>query len=445
MRFCVENVVDLLAATNAPTLNPAVLKATLDTGGQNFVAGASHFVRDMRRPPRIPSMVDESEFEVGENLATTPGAVVLRTPMFELLQYEPQTTKVRQVPVLFVPPMINKYYVVDLAPGRSMVEHLVKAGQQVFAISWKNPGAEASDWSFDSYAGAVIEAMDAVEAISQSDRTQLMGLCAGGIVLSAVEAHLSATGQAERIAGLSLGVCAIDNEHAGTAGSMIDPAVAAMAIADSARRGYLSGRSLAGVFAWLRPNDLIWNYWINNYLLGKEPPAFDVLYWNADTTNLPAALHRDFVELSLENSLVEPGKLEALGTPIDLSQVTTDTYLVAGIADHITPWQNCYRSTQLLGSEPRFVLSTSGHIAAMVNPPGNEKASYQVNDRGNPADAEEWLEGAAKLRGTWWSDWLEWLSERFGDEKPAPRKLGARGYKQLDPAPGKYVLAEAGD
>src|SRR3954451_9316214 len=249
MSFAVENVVDLLAPTNAPALNPAVLKATLDTGGQNFVAGASHFVRDMRRPPRIPSMVDETEFQVGENIATTPGAVVLRTPMFELLQYEPQTTKVREVPVLFVPPMINKYYVVDLAPRRSMVEHLVGSGQQVFAISWKNPGAEASEWSFDSYAGAVIEAMDAVEVISQSDRTQLMGLCAGGIVLSAVAAHLTARRQAKRIAGLSLGVCAIDNEHAGTAGSMLDPAVAARAIADSARRGYLSGHSLAGVFA----------------------------------------------------------------------------------------------------------------------------------------------------------------------------------------------------
>ena len=443
MRFAVENVVDLLAPTNAPALNPAVLKATLDTGGQNFVKGASHFVRDMRRPPRIPSMVDESEFEVGGNIALTPGAVVLRTPVFELIQYEPQTPRVREVPVLFVPPMINKYYVTDLAPDRSMIEYLVKNGQQVFTISWKNPGAEAADWSLETYAQAVVDALDAVEAIAQSKSTQLMGLCAGGITLSAVAAHLSQSGQGDRIAGLSLAVCAIDNEHAGMAGAMIDPGVAAMAISDSARRGYLSGRSLAGVFAWLRPNDLIWNYWVNNYLLGKEPPAFDILYWNADATNMPAALHRDFVELSLDNSLVEPGGIELLGTEIDLGKIEADSYIVAAIADHIVPWKNAYSTTHLLGSEPRFVLSTSGHIAAMVNPPGNEKSSYRVNDK-NPADADEWLQEASQTPGTWWDDWVEWLAARTGDEKDAPKKLGrGQKHKPLDPAPGTYVRERA--
>jgi polyhydroxyalkanoate synthase len=223
------------------------------------------------------------------------------------------------------------------------------------------------------------------------------------------------------------------------AGAMIDPAVAAAAISDSARRGYLSGRSLAGVFAWLRPNDLIWNYWVNNYLLGKEPPAFDILYWNADTTNMPAALHRDFVELSLDNSLVEPGGIELLGTEIDLSKIEADSYVVAAIADHIIPWQNAYSTTRLLGSEPRFVLSTSGHIAAMVNPPGNEKASYRVNEK-NPDDADEWLKEASQTPGTWWDDWVEWLSTRSGDEKDAPKKLGrGQKHKPLDPAPGTYV------
>jgi polyhydroxyalkanoate synthase len=445
VRFAWENLVDLVAPSNFPPTNPAVWKATIDSGGGNFVKGLRHLASDMSSPPRIPSMVDKSAFEVGKDVAATEGAVVHRTEVFELLQYQPQTDKVRELPLLVVPPMINKYYVTDMAPGRSMVEYLVKGGQQVLAISWRNPDERFSDWDLDTYVGAVIEAIEAAEKITRSEQVHTLGLCAGGITLSTAVAHLAAKGEQDRVAGMTLGVCVLDNENAGTMGALSERRLAELAMADSARRGYLDGRQLAGVFAWLRPNDLIWNYWINNYLLGKEPPAFDVLYWNADTTNLPAALHRDFVELSLENSLVEPGKLEALGTPIDLSKITTDTYLVAGIADHITPWQNCYRSTQLLGSEPRFVLSTSGHIAAMVNPPGNEKASYQVNDRGNPADAEEWLEGAAKLRGTWWSDWLEWLGERSGDEKPAPRKLGARGYKQLDPAPGKYVLAEAGD
>jgi polyhydroxyalkanoate synthase subunit PhaC len=441
VRFAAENIVDAIAPTNHPLGNPTVLKAVVDTGGLNFVRGLKHFASDMSSRPRIPSMVDRSSFQVGENLAATPGAVVVRTEVFELIQYQPQTSEVRQRPLLVVPPMINKYYVTDLAPDRSMIEFLVRGGQQVFALSWRNPDEHQAGWNLDTYVGAVLEALEAAQAISGSDQAHALGLCAGGIVLATAAAHLAARGESDQLAGLTLGVCVLDNARAGTTSAFLDRRVASLALADSARRGYLDGRSLAGVFAWLRPNDLIWNYWINNYLLGKDPPAFDVLYWNADTTNLPAALHRDFIQLSLENSLVHPGQLKALATPIDLSKITTDTYLVAGVSDHITPWENCYRSTQLLGSNPRFVLSTSGHIAAMVNPPGNEKASYQTNDE-NPPSAEEWLGKAAKLRGTWWADWLQWLSERSGADTAAPRQLGGAGFEPLDPAPGTYVLAE---
>jgi polyhydroxyalkanoate synthase len=296
--------------------------------------------------------------------------------------------------------MINKYYVADLAPDRSMVEYLVGAEQQVFAISWRNPDARHADWGLDAYAGAVLEALDAVQAITRSRSTHTLGLCAGGITLACAVAHLAATGRQDRIAGLTLGVCVIDNAEAGTAAALVDRNVAELALAESYRRGYLDGRALAGVFAWLRPNDLVWNYWINNYLLGKDPPAFDILYWNADTTNMPAALHRDFLEIALDNALVRPGERTVLGTPVDLSAIEADSYLVAGIADHITPWESGYRTTQLLGSEPRFVLSTSGHIAAMVNPPGNERAGYQTAD-GNPPDPQEWLAAATKHRGTW--------------------------------------------
>jgi len=230
----------------------------------------------------------------------------------------------------------------------------------------------------------------------------------------------------------------IDNAQAGTAAALVDRNLAAMALADSYRRGYLDGRSLAGVFAWLRPNDLIWNYWVSNYLLGHDPPAFDILFWNDDTTNMPAALHRDFLEVALTNSLARPGEQVVLGTPVDLSAIEVDTYLVAGIADHITPWESCYRTTQLLGSEPRFVLSTSGHIAAMVNPPGNERARYQTA-AGNPRDPHDWLAAAATHRGTWWDDWTRWLAERSGSERPAPRSAGARGHAPQGPAPGTYV------
>ncbi len=440
LRFAAENVLDALAPTNFPATNPTVLKATIDSGGQNFVKGTRKFVEDMARPPRVPTMVDTSKFEVGTDLAVTQGVVVFRTPVFELIQYAPHTEEVREVPLVVVPPMINKYYVTDLAPGRSMIEHALGAGQQVFAISWCNPGAERADWNLETYVTAVLEAFDATEAITGCDQAHAIGLCAGGIVLSAAVAHLAARSEQERIAGLTLGVCVLDNHHAGTVSSFADRRAAALAVAESARKGYLSGRALAGVFAWLRPTDLVWNYWVNNYLLGKDPPAFDILFWNADTTNMPAGLHRDFIGMSLDNTLTRPGALEVLDTPIDLGAITVDSYVIAGIADHISPWQNCYRTTQLLGGEPRFVLSTSGHIAAMVNPPGNEKASFQVAEQ-NPADAEEWLASASKKRGTWWDDWVAWLGERSGDERPAPKALGGDGdYVPREDAPGTYVF-----
>jgi polyhydroxyalkanoate synthase subunit PhaC len=347
---------------------------------------------------------------------------------------------VRETPLLLVPPMINKFYIADVAPGRSMLEYFVGAGQQCFTISWRNPDERHAEWGLDDYVSSVIEALEAVEAITGSSKSHVLGLCAGGITASCAVGHLAAIGELERIAGLTLGVCVLDNENAGTIGALVDNPTAAASVAESQRKGYLDGRALAGVFAWLRPNDLVWNYWVNNYLLGKDPPAFDVLYWNGDSTNLPAGLHRDFMELSLANDLVRPGEREVLGTPIDLSQITVDSYQVAGIADHITPWQSNYRSTQLLGSEPRFVLSTSGHIASLVNPPGNEKASYQVNEE-NPPEAETWLREATQHKGTWWDDYVAWLGERSGAEKPARKRLGGKGYKPLDPAPGTYVLA----
>src|SRR3954468_10737958 len=263
MRFAVDNLLDALAPTNFPQLNPAVYKATLDSGGRNFVAGARHLAADMASSPRIPSMVDKNAFTVGEDLAVTPGEVVLRTDVFELIQYQPQTKKVRDRPLLVVPPMINKYYVTDLAPGRSMIEHLVGNGQQVFAISWRNPDERAADWGLDVYASAVLEALGTVEEISGADKAHAVGLCAGVIVLSCAAAHLAATGEQDRLAGLTLAVCVLDQSKAGMAGALVDEGTAAVAIADSARRGYLDGRALAGVFAWLRPNDLIWNYWVN--------------------------------------------------------------------------------------------------------------------------------------------------------------------------------------
>jgi polyhydroxyalkanoate synthase len=384
-------------------------------------------------------MVDRSSFEVGRNIAVTPGSVVLRTEVLELIQYRPQTERVREVPLLIVPPTINKYYALDLAPGRSMAEYLVQGGQQVFVISWRNPDARHAAWGLDTYIQEILGALDAVQRMSDTGRAVMMGACAGGIIAAVAAAHLAATGQRDRLAALALLVTVLDTAQAGTAGALADRRLAAAAKAMSARRGYLDGRALAEVFAWLRPGDLVWNYWVNNYLLGKKPPAFDVLFWNADTTRMSARLHADFVDLAMENKLATPGGLTVLGTAVDLSQVGADAYLVAGIADHITPWQNCYRSTRLLGGTSRFILSTSGHIAALVNPPGNPKARFQVNKH-NPAGPADWLKTAQTEQGSWWPDMLAWLGDRCGADKPAPEELGGGGLRPLVEAPGTYVF-----
>ena len=438
IRFTVENLVEALAPSNLPLLNPAAAKAVIDTAGANIVRGTGQFVRDMAAAPRVPQMVDTSAFEVGRNIAVTPGAVVLRTEVFELIQYLPRTETVRQVPLLIVPPTINKYYALDLAENRSLVQFLVGEGQQVFVMSWRNPDVRHADWGFDTYVGAILEALDAVQRVSDEPQAALAGICSGGILASMAAAYLAATGKQERLAAFGLAVTVLDSVRAGTASALVSRRTAAAAKAVSRRRGYLDGRTLAEVFAWLRPRDLIWNYWVNNYLLGRTPPAFDILFWNSDTTRMSAALHRDFVDMAMDNLLVEPGSVTVLGVPVDLNRITVDTYVVAGIADHLTPWENCYRTTQLVGGSARFVLSTSGHIAALVNPPGNPKAAYQVN-KDNPEDPAEWLHGAESVAGTWWSDWSAWLADRCGQQVAAPTRLGSEGLFPLTDAPGTYV------
>ena len=440
-RFAAGNVLDALAPTNFPWSNPAVLKAIVDEGGGNLVRGAKRFATDFSSPPRLPQSVDTSQFEVGGNLAVTPGSVVLRTDVFELIQYKPATEQVHEVPLLFIPPTINKYYILDLAPGRSVVEYLVAQGMQVFLVSWRNPDESHAHFDLDTYASAVLEARDAVAAITKSPAVNLNAACSGGIITAGALGHLAADGSLGDIASLTLFVAALDSARAGTAAAFTSRDVAAAAVAESARRGYVDGQALAGVFAWLRPNDLVWNYVVNNYLLGKAPPAFDVLYWNQDTVRLAAGLHRDFVRLALDNTLARPGDLSVLGSPVDLGAVDVDSYIVAGLNDHIVPWENAYRSTQLLGGRSRFVLSTSGHIQAMVNPPApDSRSSYRVAEE-HPEDPQAFLETAPKVPGSWWPDYAEWLAARSGELKPAPKRLGGRGHRALGKAPGTYVFA----
>ena len=439
LKFLLANLIAAAAPSNNPLLSPAAWKALVDSGGGSAVRGVRALASDLAAPPRVPSMVAADAFEVGRDLAVTPGAVVYACEQFELIQYQPATPSVYRYPLLIVPPMINKYYIVDLAPGRSLAEFLVGQGHQVFVVSWRNPDARHRDWGLDTYGGAIVAALDAVRAIGGAAKASVLALCSGGIAAAMVAAHLSAAGRLGELASLGLGVAVLDQAQAGTAAAIIDETAATAATAISGARGYLDGRALAEVFAWLRPDDLIWNYWVNNYLQGRPPPAFDILSWNADTTRLPAALHRDFVKLALANALTAAEAATMLGSPVDLSKVDVDAYVIAGTADHLCPWQSCYRTTQLLGGPVTFVLSTSGHIAAMVNPPGNPKAAFRTGPAPNPADPGEFLAAAQTVPGSWWPHYSTWLTGRSGGQKKSPAQLGRKGYPVRGAAPGTYV------
>ena len=440
--FVVRNLVDAAAPSNNPLISPEAWKAVIDSGGLSVSRGLRALASDMAASPRVPSMVAPDAFEVGRDLAVSPGAVVRRTEICELIQYKPATAKVHQYPVLIVPPTINKFYITDLAPGRSMVEYLVAQGHQVFVISWRNPDARHYDWGLDAYGQAIVESLDAARAVCGAAKANVCALCSGGIITSMVTAHLRDAGQLGQLASLFLGVTVLVQGHDGTVPALADDRTARLAVAASRTRGYLDGRSLAEVFAWLRPNDLIWSYWVNNYLRAQKPPPFDILYWNADTTRMPAALHRDFISVIMGGALAKGDAATMLGSPVDLSAVDVDAYVLAGAADHLCPWQSCYRSAQLLGGDTRFVLSTSGHIASMVNPPGNPKARFQaaVDPLDGLIGPADWLATARTVAGSWWPDYSTWLAERGGGAKDAPDDLGAAGFTPLDPAPGRYVF-----
>jgi polyhydroxyalkanoate synthase len=390
MRFVVDNLVQVLAPSNNPATSPVFWKAVVDSGGGNILRGARHLAADLATPPRIPSMVEPDAFEVGADLAVTPGAVVLRTPVFELLQYQPQTPKVHRVPLLIVPPTINKHYILDLAPGRSLVEYLIGSGQQVFVISWRNPDARHRHWDADTYGQAILQAQAATQRICRADRSLLLGLCSGGILAAMALAHLAATGRQHRVAGFSLAVSVLDQARAGMASAALDEGTAQAAIAASAARGFLDGRALAEVFAWLRPGDLIWSYWVNNYLQGRTPPAFDILFWNADTTKMPAGLHRDFVRLAIDNALTHPGTASMLGSPVDLAKVDIDAYVVAGIADHLCP------GSPAIGA-PSCSAAARGSCcpAAATSPPWSTR-------RATSGPASRWRRTPRRTRPTGW-------------------------------------------
>ncbi|WP_434602580.1 class II poly(R)-hydroxyalkanoic acid synthase [Pseudomonas sp. Z4-7] len=419
-------------------LNPLAIKELFNSGGSSLIRGISHLVDDLLHNDGLPRQVTPHAFEVGKTLASTPGAVVFRNELLELIQYKPMSEKQYATPLLIVPPQINKFYIFDLSPSNSFVQYALKNGLQVFIISWRNPDVRHREWGLSSYVEATEEAMNVCRTITGAREVNLMGACAGGMTIAALQGHLQAKRQLRRVASATYLVSLLDSEVESPATLFIDEQTLEAAKRRSYQKGILDGRDMARVFAWMRPNDLIWTYFVNNYLLGKEPPAFDILYWNNDCTRLPAAYHGDLLDFFKHNPLTRPGALEVCGTPIDLQKVTVDSFSVAGINDHITPWDAVYRSTLLLGGERRFVLSNSGHVQSILNPPGNPKANYIENPKLS-SDPRAWYYDAKHIEGSWWTQWLGWIQERSGAQHETLMTLGNAKYPALEAAPGNYV------
>ena len=438
-QFLFTLISDAVAPSNS-LLNPLAVKELFNTGGQSLLRGASHLLDDLRHNDGLPRQVDERAFEVGGNLAATAGAVVFRNELLELIQYKPMSEQQYARPLLVVPPQINKFYIFDLSPTNSFVQYMLKNGLQVFMVSWRNPDPRHREWGLSSYVQALEEALNACRSISGSRDLNLMGACAGGLTMAALQGHLQAKKQLRKVRSATYLVSMLDSQFDSPASLFADEQTIEASKRRSYQRGVLDGGEVARIFAWMRPNDLIWNYWVNNYLMGKKPPAFDILYWNADSTRLPAAYHGELLDFFKLNPLTFPEGLEVCGTPIDLKQVDLDSFTVAGSNDHITPWDAVYRSALLLGGDRRFLLANSGHIQSIINPPGNPKAYYLENPKLS-SDPRAWFHDAQRRDGSWWPLWQEWITQRSGTLKPQRTELGNATYPPLGPAPGNYVMA----
>ena len=440
-RFASELAIAAVSPGNLLFTNPAGLKRAFDTAGASVVRGAGNFLHDLRHNGGLPSTVDREPLQVGRDLACSPGSVVERDDMAELIQYQPSTPTVRARPLLIVPPPIGRYYFLDLRPGRSFVEFAQRGGYQVFMMSWRNPGPAQGNWGLDEYAARVSQAIDAVLEITGQPDTNLMGFCAGGIISTTLLNHLAAAGD-ERVRSMSYGVTLLDFAERAPLAAFQNRRLLDLARRRSSKSGVITSRQLGAAFALMRPNDLVFNYVINNYVLGDKPPAFDILAWNADGTNLPARLHAQFLDIFRHNSLVTGEDLSVLNTPTNLARVTIPTFVTGALTDHLTPWKGCFRTTQILGGEATFVLSYSGHIASLVNPPGNPKAHYWTS--GPPgADPDEWFAAAQRHQGSWWEAWADWLDSYAGDQVTTTNTSGSALHPALDAAPGRYVRARA--
>jgi polyhydroxyalkanoate synthase len=443
--FFTRQYIDALAPSNFALTNPEVFRETVASGGQNLVRGLNNLLDDIERGNgqlRI-SMTDTKAFELGVNIATTPGKVVFQNDLMQLLQYEPTTAKVWKRPLLIIPPWINKYYILDLREKNSFVRWAVGEGMTVFVISWVNPDARLAHKDFEDYLlEGPLAALDAIEQATGEADTNVIGYCLGGTLLAAALRYLAAKKKQKRIASATFMTALIDFTEAGELEVFIDENQVASLEKKMRERGYLEGSEMGNTFNLLRANDLIWSFVINNYLLGRDPFPFDLLHWNCDSTRMPAQMHSYYLRnMYMRNKLREPGGLTLSGVPIDLSKVSLPTYFVSAVEDHIAPWKTTFAGPGLIRGGARFVLSGSGHIAGMINPPAANKYGYWTNDA-SAASADEWFAGAEQHDGSWWNDWREWIAPFLGREVP-PRVPGRGKLRVIEAAPGSYARLRA--
>ncbi len=447
VKFAVSQFVDAASPSNYLALNPKAQQTLLESGGESLKAGLANLLQDLQKGKISQS--DETAFEVGRNVATSEGQVVFENALFQLIQYKPLTAKVRARPFLFVPPSINKFYILDLQPDNSMVRYAVEQGNTVFLMSWKNPHAPEKNLTWDDYLEqGAIEAIHVVQELSGAKQINVLGFCVGGTILAAALAVMYARGE-DPVASVTMMTALLDFEDAGVLELFIDEAHVRMREQQLGKGGLMPGKDLANTFSSLRANDLVWNYVVSNYLEGKQPPAFDLLYWNGDSTNLPGPMYTWYLRnMYLENNLRVPNRLKCCGEPVDLGRIKVPTYVFSALEDHIVPWKAGYASARLIPGDKshgvKFVLGASGHIAGSINPPSKNRRSYWVAPPGPlPANSEAWLHNATEKPGSWWTDWNAWLAQFGGGEKAAPKSYGSAKYKAIEPAPGRYVKEKA--
>lgn len=441
LRFYAQQFIDSMSPTNFAATNPEVFKLALETGGESLKHGFENLLADMGKGGLTTT--DESAFEVGVNVAVSEGAVIFENELFQLIQYAPLTDEVTTRPLVIVPPCINKFYILDLQPENSFVRFATEQGQTVFLISWRNPDADCGHLTWDDYIEqGVIKAISVAREVTGADRVNTLGWCVGGTILSSALAVLRGRGD-ESVSSLTLLTTMLDFGNPGDLGVFIDEQGVRAREETIGRGGIYPGAKLGFVFQTLRPNDLIWPNVVNHYLKGKSPEAFDLLYWNGDSTNLPGPMYAWYLRnMYLENNLVVPDKLTLCGTPVDLGKIDIPGYILATREDHIVPWQGAYRTTQLLGGSSQFVLGASGHIAGVINPAAKNKRSYWTGGQQGD-DPEQWLASASEVPGSWWSHWIEWLTPMAGEKVAARRQPGSKKFPVIEAAPGRYVKVRA--